>query len=189
VVQLAGQQAASSAGAGAWLHLSPDTMHQYRLHSQQIMLVSVNQGIEFVDVACCLLSAACAALTPLCKGSTSARHEPCLPLHIQVGLCHPPEVLAGAGAAFSSPARPRSPYSASSSSFASPGGVTPSKFAPSAVVLAPDQVQLVDLWRRAGLVQDNSSQGMGLRRHANSAGSIMLRIGTAWGWMLRPAAR
>jgi hypothetical protein len=41
VVQLAGQQAArSAAGAGgAWLQLSPDTMQQHRLHSQQVMLV------------------------------------------------------------------------------------------------------------------------------------------------------
>lgn len=39
VVQLAGQQATRSGGAGAWLQLSPDTMHQHRLHSQQAMLV------------------------------------------------------------------------------------------------------------------------------------------------------
>jgi hypothetical protein len=169
VVQLAGQQAASSAGAGAWLQLSPDTMHQYRLHSQQSMLVGTHQGSGSVDV--CLWSAACPAHT-LIQGQRPARHEPCFPLCTQVGLCHPPELLAGAGAgaALSSPARPRSPYPASSSSsFASPGGMTPSKFAPSTVVLAPDHVELVDLWHRAGLVQDNSSQGVGLRRCANSA--------------------
>lgn len=40
VVQLAAQKAPSSAGPGAWLQLSPDTMHQHRLHSQQLLLVS-----------------------------------------------------------------------------------------------------------------------------------------------------
>lgn len=42
VVQFAGQQTATSTpvNGGAWLQLSPDTMHQHRLHSQQLMLVS-----------------------------------------------------------------------------------------------------------------------------------------------------
>jgi hypothetical protein len=42
VVQLAGQHTSGAAGAGAggaWLQLSPDTMHQHRLASQQILLV------------------------------------------------------------------------------------------------------------------------------------------------------
>lgn len=157
MVQLAGQQAASSAGAGAWLQLSPDTMHQYRLHSQQIMLVGVHQGRQSLAVACQLL-----VQVTQCTGAnihtTSALSFP----FTQVGLCHPPELPAGGAAALTSPARSRSPYPASSSSFASPGGITPSKFAPSSVLLAPDQVQLVDLWHRAGLVQDTSSQGVGL---------------------------
>jgi hypothetical protein len=42
VVQLAGQHTSGAAGAGAggaWLQLSPDSMHQHRLASQQTMLV------------------------------------------------------------------------------------------------------------------------------------------------------
>lgn len=78
----------------------------------------------------------------------------------QVGVCHPPEQAAAA--ASPSPARARSPYppasSSSSSGLPSPGGgVTPSRFAPSPVVLQPDQVHLVDLWARAGMVQHTSA--------------------------------
>jgi hypothetical protein len=37
--------AAAAAGA-AWLHLSPDTLHQHRLRSQQICLVSKSGTIS-----------------------------------------------------------------------------------------------------------------------------------------------
>jgi CRISPR/Cas system endoribonuclease Cas6 (RAMP superfamily) len=37
----AGSNAAAAASGAAWLQLSPDSMHQHRLHSQQMCLVRI----------------------------------------------------------------------------------------------------------------------------------------------------